>query len=156
MWQWNLKNKELFQDALAKGIENKQKVRKQPFCSSQQKPKYGFSLNNKGKGNSCPYPRICQYCSGKHSRLLCRQKQPWPNRAPPKHVSIKNINHYTTINTSLALGHSLWLWGFVRIIARMLNNAERSNLIFINPLLHLSYFYSDIIGLILKRLVGRM
>lgn len=89
--------KELFQDALAKGIDNKQKIRKQPFCSSQQKPKYGFSFNNKGKGNSCPYPRICQYCSEKHSRLLCRQKQPWPNRAPPKHVSIKNINHYTTI-----------------------------------------------------------
>lgn len=38
----------------------------------------------------------------------------------------------------------------------MLNNAERSHLIFINPLLHLSYFYSDIIGLILKRLVGRL
>lgn len=91
------KEQRTFSGRSSKGHRQQTKNRKQPFCSSQQKPKYGFSFNNKGKGNSCTYPRICQYCSGKHSRLLCRQKQPWPNRAPPHHVSIKNIYHYTTI-----------------------------------------------------------
>lgn len=35
----------------------------------------------------------------------------------------------------------------------MLNNVERLNLIFINHLLHMVYFYTDVIGLILRRLV---
>lgn len=90
MCPWNQKNSELFQDALAKGIENKQKIRKQPFRSPQQKPKYCFSFNNKGicgKGNSCPFPHVCQYCSGKHSRLLCRQKQ------SPHIINSKPNNH---------------------------------------------------------------
>lgn len=43
MCPWNQKNVELFQD------DNKQKIRKQPFRSSQQKPKYCFSFNNKAK-----------------------------------------------------------------------------------------------------------
>lgn len=37
----------------------------------------------------------------------------------------------------------------------MLNNAERLNLIFINHLLHMVYFYTDILGLILRRSTGR-
>lgn len=43
MCPWHQKNVELSQDALAKGIDNKQKIRKQPF-------------------RSCPFPNICQYC----------------------------------------------------------------------------------------------
>jgi hypothetical protein len=75
---WNQKNPELFQDAMAKCLENKQKLRKQPFRPQQPRTKYCFAFNNKGtctKGNSCTFPHICQYCSGKHSKRFCKQKQ---------------------------------------------------------------------------------
>ena len=74
---WNLKNAELFQDAIVKGLEAKPKYKKQSFRAQQSKAKYCFTFNNKGKctkGPSCPFPHICQYCSGNHSRLHCKSK----------------------------------------------------------------------------------
>lgn len=71
---WNLKNMELFQDAMITSLDNKLKFKKQPFRTNSGKQKYCFSFNNKGscnKANSCTYAHICQYCAGRHSRLQC-------------------------------------------------------------------------------------
>ena len=69
---WDRKNSELFHDAIVQGLDVKAKLKKQPFRATSSKKKYCFTFNNKGscsKGNSCLYAHVCQYCSGKHSRL---------------------------------------------------------------------------------------
>ncbi|XP_062617238.1 uncharacterized protein LOC134278947 [Saccostrea cucullata] len=71
---WNQKNPELFQDAMVLGLENKSKIKKQPFRATQTRYRHCFTYNNKGscpKGNNCPYLHICQNCTGKHPRTTC-------------------------------------------------------------------------------------
>lgn len=87
---WNLKNMELFQDAMITSIDTKSKFKKQPFRANSGKQKYCFSFNNKGscnKANSCTYAHICQYCAGRHSRLQCsKNRSNFSNISQPKSV----------------------------------------------------------------------
>jgi hypothetical protein len=84
---WNLKNVELFQEAMLAGMD-KFKFKKQPFRSGPPKQKYCFAYNNKGSCTkpNCTYPHICQYCAGKHPRIVCtkgRQSTPNPGQQKP-------------------------------------------------------------------------
>ena len=94
---WDQKNTELFQEAIVQGIENKTKVKKQPFRAGQPKQKYCFTYNNKGrcpKGTLCPYQHSCQNCAEKHSRLHCPNKNKPTTDAsyPSKPVTGKRTN----------------------------------------------------------------
>lgn len=61
---WQAKNIELYQEAMAQGLEFKLKTKNQPFraTSTQQKHRYCFSYNNNGfcKAKGCPHPHVCQ------------------------------------------------------------------------------------------------
>lgn len=87
---WNLKNMELFQDAMITSLDTKSKFKKQPFRANSGKQKYCFSYNNKGscnKANSCTYAHICQYCAGRHPRLQCsKNRSNFSNISQPKSV----------------------------------------------------------------------
>ena len=91
---WDRKNSELFHDAIVQGLDVKAKLKKQPFRATSSKQKYCFTFNNKGscsKGNSCLYAHVCQYCSGKHSRLQCtkyRQGQINTGHAKPSNNDV--------------------------------------------------------------------
>ena len=91
---WDRKNSELFHDAIVQGLDVKTKLKKQPFRATSSKQKYCFTFNNKGscsKGNSCLYAHVCQYCSGKHSRLQCtkyRQGQINTGHAKPSNNDV--------------------------------------------------------------------
>lgn len=54
MRQWNQKNKELFQDALAKGIDNKQKSGNSHFVHYSKSQSMAFHLITKAKGIPVP------------------------------------------------------------------------------------------------------
>lgn len=72
----NLKKKiELYQEAMAQGLEFKLKNKNQPFCatSTQQKHRYCFSYNSNGfcKAKGCPHPHVCQICAIRHHKRQC-------------------------------------------------------------------------------------
>lgn len=70
---WQLKNVELYQEAVFSGLDYKLKNKKQPF-RAPQKHRYCYSFNNHGtcpKGRACPHPHNCQHCQGIHSKRNC-------------------------------------------------------------------------------------
>lgn len=68
-------NIELYQEAIAQGLEFKLKNKSQPFrpISTQQKHRYCFSYNNNGfcKAKGCPHPHVCQICAARHHKRQC-------------------------------------------------------------------------------------
>lgn len=72
---WQSKNIELYQEAMAQGLEFKLKNKNQPFraSSTQQKHRYCFSYNNNGfcKTKGCPHPHVCQICAARHHKRQC-------------------------------------------------------------------------------------
>lgn len=72
---WQSKNIELYQEAMAQGLEFKLKTKNQPFraTSTQQKHRYCFSYNNNGfcKAKGCPHPHVCQICAARHHKRQC-------------------------------------------------------------------------------------
>jgi hypothetical protein len=51
----------------------------QPFRAHHPKTTFCYSFNGRGtcaKGLPCPYPHVCSYCQGKHSRIKCPKTQP--------------------------------------------------------------------------------
>lgn len=73
-WQ-SEKKIELYQEAMAQGLEFKLKNKNQPFCatSTQQKHRYCFSYNSNGfcKAKGCPHPHVCQICAIRHHKRQC-------------------------------------------------------------------------------------
>jgi hypothetical protein len=84
---WQFKNLELFQEAMAQGIEHKFKTKNQPFRgpNSQPKHRYCFSFNNNGfcKTKGCPHPHVCQICAARHPKRQCPKFKQGNGPQPP-------------------------------------------------------------------------
>lgn len=72
---WKSKNKELYQEAMAQGLEFKLKNKNQPFrpTSTKQKHRYCFSYNNNGfcKVEGYPHPHVCLICAARYHKRQC-------------------------------------------------------------------------------------
>ena len=91
--QWQFMNFELYHEALASGLKSKIKSAtkfqpQQSFRSASgpnkiRSNRYCFDFNTKEggcpRGQSCPYPHICQFCSGNHPKSKCSEQ----NQAKP-------------------------------------------------------------------------
>jgi hypothetical protein len=91
-----LKNIELFQEALAQDIEHKFKTKNQPFRGPNAQPKhrYCFSYNNNGfyKTKGCPHPNVCQICAARHPKRQCPKFKQGNGPQPPSTKQGANLS----------------------------------------------------------------
>lgn len=82
---WQSKNIELYQEATAQGLKNKN----QPFCATgtQQKHRYCFSYKNNEfcKAKGCPRPHVCQIYAARHHKRQCPKFR--QNNKPPSQTT---------------------------------------------------------------------